>query len=62
MSEESKEIHITRASDLDEDIGVNTEGMVRKGAIVDKSDKLCASGTIVEASWTKEKRCKKEQS
>ena len=57
MSEESKEIHITKASDIDEDMGTNTKGMIRKGAIVDKSDKMCASGRIDEAPLTKEKRC-----
>ncbi len=37
-------IHITHASDLDEETGGTTEGMIRKGAIVNKSSKICASG------------------
>lgn len=36
-------VHITRASELDGGTG-QTEGMIRKGAIVGKSDKICASG------------------
>lgn len=37
-------VHVTKSEDIKESTG-QTEGMIRKGAIVDKSDKLCASGT-----------------
>ncbi|PWY67973.1 RmlC-like cupin [Aspergillus sclerotioniger CBS 115572] len=35
-------VDVTRASELNEATGGHTDGMVRKGAIVDKSDQLCA--------------------
>jgi len=35
-------VSVTKASELDEGTGGRTEGMVRKGAIVDKSDKICS--------------------
>jgi len=40
-------VHVTRASELDEGTG-QTEGMIRKGAIVGKSDKICASVMIAK--------------
>lgn len=39
----STHVHITRASELDAGIG-QTEGMVRKGAIIGKSDRICSLG------------------
>lgn len=36
-------VSVTKASDLDAGTG-QTEGMIRKGAIINKSDKICASG------------------
>lgn len=36
-------VHVTKSSELDAGTG-QTEGMIRKGAIIDKSDKICASG------------------
>lgn len=36
-------VHVTRAADIKTSDG-QTEGMIRQGAIVDKSDKVCASG------------------
>jgi hypothetical protein len=36
-------VHVTKATELDEGTG-QTEGMIRKGAIINKSDKVCASG------------------
>ena len=41
-------VEVTKASELDEDTG-QTDGMLRKRAIVDKVDSVCASG-IVAAS------------
>jgi len=41
----SSTVHVTRSTDLDSGTG-QTEGMIRKGAIVNKSDKLCASVMI----------------
>ncbi|OJJ78754.1 uncharacterized protein ASPGLDRAFT_53351 [Aspergillus glaucus CBS 516.65] len=35
-------VEVSRASELDEQTGGWTQGMVRKGAIVDKSDKICS--------------------
>jgi len=37
------DVHVTKSTELEEGTG-QTEGMIRKGAIVGKSDKLCASG------------------
>ncbi|KAF4630676.1 hypothetical protein G7Y89_g7459 [Cudoniella acicularis] len=37
-------VQVTKSSEIQESTS-QTEGMIRKGAIVDKSDKLCASGT-----------------
>ncbi|KAF5132866.1 hypothetical protein E5D57_003488 [Metarhizium anisopliae] len=37
----STHVHITRASELDAGIG-QTEGMIRKGAIIGKSDRICS--------------------
>jgi len=36
-------VQVTRSNELDAGTG-QTEGMVRKGAIIDKSKKICASG------------------
>ena len=36
-------VHVTKASELHTNTG-QTEGMVRQGAIIDKSDNLSASG------------------
>lgn len=36
------QVHVTKSTDLDSGTG-QTEGMIRKAAIVEKSDKLCAS-------------------
>lgn len=36
-------VHVTKSTELDAGT-VQTEGMIRKGAIVNKSDKVCASG------------------
>lgn len=36
-------VHVTRAADIKTSDG-QTDGMIRQGAIVDKSDKVCASG------------------
>ena len=41
----SGEVRKVEASSIQTN-GGQTEGMVRKGAIVDMSDKLCASGTL----------------
>lgn len=41
-------VHVTKASDLDESTGGQTEGMIRKGAIVNKSEKICASVMIAK--------------
>ena len=38
-------VQVTRAASLTTSTG-QTEGMIRQGAIVDQSDKLCASGTL----------------
>ena len=38
-------VHVTKSTELDEGTG-QTEGMIRKGAIVNKSDKICASGEL----------------
>ncbi|PWY83370.1 RmlC-like cupin [Aspergillus heteromorphus CBS 117.55] len=38
----SNAVHVTRASELDEGTGGQTAGMVRKGAIIDKSDNICS--------------------
>src|SRR2546430_1880860 len=39
------EVHVTKSTELVAGIG-QTEGMIRKGAIVKKSEHLCASGRI----------------
>jgi hypothetical protein len=39
-------VHVTKSTDLDSGTG-QTEGMIRKGAIINKSDKICASGMSV---------------
>jgi hypothetical protein len=39
-------VHVTKASELDAGTS-QTQGMIRKGAIVGKSDKICASGKSV---------------
>jgi len=36
-------VSVTRSSELQDATG-QTEGMIRKGAIINKSSKLCASG------------------
>lgn len=36
-------VQVTKSTELDAGTG-QTEGMIRKGAIVNKSDKICASG------------------
>jgi len=41
-------VHITRSTELDAGTG-QTDGMIRKGAIVGKSDKICASVMIAHA-------------
>jgi len=41
----SSTVHVTKSTDLDEGTG-QTEGMIRKGAIINKSDKICASVMI----------------
>lgn len=40
-------VHVTRFTDLDSETG-QTEGMARKGAIINKSDKICASVMIAK--------------
>jgi hypothetical protein len=35
-------VHVKKSTDLD--TTGQTEGMIRKGAIINKSDKICASG------------------
>jgi hypothetical protein len=37
-------VHVTKSTELDAGTG-QTEGMVRKGAIINKSEKICASGS-----------------
>lgn len=40
-------VHITKGSELDAGPTTGqTEGMIRKGAIINKSSKLCASGKL----------------
>lgn len=39
----AREVQITKASSLQSNTG-QTEGMIRKGAIIDKCDNICASG------------------
>ena len=41
--DENREVEVTKASSLQKSTG-QTEGMIRQGAIIDQSDKLCASG------------------
>ncbi|KAK4697441.1 hypothetical protein P7C71_g638, partial [Lecanoromycetidae sp. Uapishka_2] len=41
-------VHVTKASELHTNTG-QTEGMVRKGAIIDKSDSICASVMLAAA-------------
>jgi hypothetical protein len=36
-------VQVTKSTDLDAGTG-QTEGMIRKGAIINKSEKICASG------------------
>ncbi|KUJ18730.1 uncharacterized protein LY89DRAFT_582240 [Mollisia scopiformis] len=36
-------VHVTKSSELDAGTGGQTEGMLRMGAIVGRSDKICAS-------------------
>ncbi len=38
-------VEVTKASDIKTGTG-QTEGMIRQGAIVDKSDKVCASSML----------------
>lgn len=38
-------VHVTKSTALDEGTG-QTEGMIRQGAIIDKSVKICASGEL----------------
>ncbi|KAJ5577629.1 RmlC-like cupin [Penicillium hispanicum] len=38
----AKQVEVTRSSELNDQTGGQTEGMVRKGAIIGKSDQLCA--------------------
>jgi hypothetical protein len=40
----SSPVYVKKSTDLDSGTG-QTEGMIRKGAIINKSDKICASGT-----------------
>ncbi|TVY21762.1 hypothetical protein LARI1_G001226 [Lachnellula arida] len=40
-------VHVTKSTALDEGTG-QTEGMIRQGAIIDKSDKICASVMIAK--------------
>ncbi|PMD12002.1 hypothetical protein NA56DRAFT_58354 [Hyaloscypha hepaticicola] len=35
-------VHVTKCTDLDSGTG-QTDGMIRKGAIINQSDKICAS-------------------
>jgi hypothetical protein len=42
-------VHVTKASELDSATG-QTDGMIRKGAIIGKSDKICASGMSVRSA------------
>jgi hypothetical protein len=44
-------VHVTRATELDAATG-QTDGMIRKGAIVGKSDKICATGQCVPSHST----------
>ena len=39
------EVQRVRAADIETGTG-QTEGMIRQGAIVDRSDKICASGML----------------
>lgn len=39
------EVQVIKASDIKTSTG-QTEGMVRQGAIIDKSDKVCASSML----------------
>ena len=39
------EVHVAKALDMKTSNG-QTEGMIRQGAIIDKSDKVCASSTL----------------
>lgn len=39
------EVQVIKASDIKTSTG-QTEGVVRQGAIIDKSDKICASSTL----------------
>jgi len=41
------EVQVTKSTELDSGTG-QTEGMIRKGAIVNKSDKICASVMIAK--------------
>lgn len=38
-------VHVTKATDLEAQRADNDSGMVRQGALVGKSDKMCATGT-----------------
>jgi hypothetical protein len=42
-------VHVTKSTGLDSGTG-QTEGMIRKGAIINKSDKICASGMSISFS------------
>lgn len=44
-SKNVQELHVIKASDLDSNTG-QSEGMVRMGAVVNKSSNMCASGKV----------------
>lgn len=37
-------VHVTKAADLEAQRAENSSGMIRQGALVGKSDKMCATG------------------
>ncbi|KAI9815984.1 MAG: hypothetical protein M1827_001976 [Pycnora praestabilis] len=45
-----EEVHVTKASEVDASTGGQTEGMIRQGAIINKSDKASTSDTIIYAA------------
>lgn len=40
-------VHVTKAADLEAQRADNDSGMTRQGALIGKSDKMCATGTYV---------------
>lgn len=41
------EVQVTKSTELQETTGGQTEGMIRKGAIIGKSNHICASGGYI---------------